>query len=300
MDNSKILDGKIVAEAVNHKTQKAVEKLKNNNINPGLVVVLVGDDPASAIYVRSKGKACEKLGIFSETIKLDKNTSQDELLNLVKELIADERFHGILVQMPLPEQIDSSIIIENIKPEKDVDCFHPYNVGLISIGMPYLLPCTPAGIIEILNYYKIDPSGKHVVIMGRSNIVGKPMANILIQKAKSANATVTMVHSRTQNIEKYTREADILIAAMGQAEFVTADMIKQGSIIIDVGINRIPEPDSEKGYRLAGDVNFNDVVDKASFITPVPGGVGRMTIAMLMHNTVVACAKQHNFSLKNG
>lgn len=299
MDESKILSGKVVAEYINDRTTKQVEFLKSSKVNPGLVVVLVGDDPASAIYVRSKGRMCEKMGIVSETITLPAETSEQELLAMIKKLNIDERFNGILVQLPLPDQINEQNVIDTINPEKDVDCFHPKNVGLLTIGSPYLLPCTPAGIIEILKFYKIDPSGKDVVIIGRSNIVGKPMANILIQKAPNANATVSVVHSRTKNLKRYTQNADIVIAAIGVAEFVKADMVKDGVVVIDVGINRVDDPSAKKGYRLKGDVAFEEVAEKAAFITPVPGGVGPMTISMLMHNTISAAAKQSGVFLKS-
>lgn len=299
MKETKILKGRIVAENVNTATIKHIEYLKSKGINPGLVVVLIGDDPASAVYVRSKGRMCEKLGILSETHRLPADTSEEKLLNLIDQLNNDNRFNGILVQLPLAPQINEQKVIDAINPLKDVDCFHPKNVGLLTIGSPYLLPCTPAGIIEILKYYKIDTNGMDVVIIGRSNIVGKPMANILIQKTPYANATVSIVHSRTKDLKKYTLNADIVIAAIGKAGFVKADMIKEGAVIIDVGINRVDDPSTEKGYRLEGDVDFDKVVGKTSAITPVPGGVGPMTISMLMHNTVTAAAKQNNIDLKS-
>lgn len=299
MDESKLLSGKIVSEYINETTIKHIELLKSKNVNPGLVVVLVGDDPASAIYVRSKGRMCEKMGIVSETITLPVSTSEKDLLDLIDKLNNDNRFNGILVQLPLPKQISERRVIDSINPEKDVDCFHPKNVGLLMIGNPYLTPCTPAGIIEILKYYKIDPSGKDVVVIGRSNIVGKPMANILIQKAANANATVSVLHSRTKDIKKYTLNADIIIAAMGVAEFVKADMVKDGAVVVDVGMNRIEDATAKKGYRLKGDVAFEEVAEKASYITPVPGGVGLMTISMLMHNTIKAAATQYNIKLES-
>ena len=296
MSESKILSGKEVAEFVNQRTIKKIEQLKKNNIFPGLVVVLVGDDPASAVYVRSKGKMCEKMGIVSKTYHLPADTTQEYLLNLINKLNNDKRYNGILVQLPLPKQIDEFKIIEAIDPLKDVDCFHPKNVGLLTIGSPYLLPCTPAGIIEIFKYYGIETSGKDVVIIGRSNIVGKPMANILIQKAKNANSTVSVLHSRTKDLSRYTRNADIIIAAIGQAEFVKADIVSENAVVIDVGMNRVDDPTAKKGYRLKGDVDYDGVFDKVSAITPVPGGVGVMTISMLMHNTIHAAAKQNNFN----
>ncbi len=297
METSTILSGKEVAEFVNQRNIKQINLLKDQNIQAGLVVVLIGDDPASAVYVRSKGRMCEKLGIFSTTHTLHAETSEAELLQLINQLNNDERYNGILVQLPLPKHIDEQKVIEAINPLKDVDCFHPKNVGLLTIGSPYLLPCTPAGIIEILKYYKIETSGKDVVVIGRSNIVGKPIANILLQKSEFANATVTIVHSRTKDINKYTSNADIIIAAIGQPEFVKADMIKNGAAVIDVGINRVEDSTAKKGYRLKGDVDFEGVSEKSSAITPVPGGVGPMTICMLMHNTIQAAAKQNNIIL---
>jgi methylenetetrahydrofolate dehydrogenase (NADP+)/methenyltetrahydrofolate cyclohydrolase len=256
-----------------------------------LVVVLVGEDPASAVYVRSKGKACENAGIFSETIKLSEETSEQELLEIISRLNEDPKFHGILVQLPLPKHINESKVLESVNPVKDVDCFHPENVGRLIAGKPYVLPCTPAGIMELLSSYEINPNRKHAVIIGRSNIVGKPMASLLMQKSDQANATVTVVHSRTVDIPHFTKQADILIAAMGSANFVTNDMIKEGVVIIDVGMNRIPA-DNERGYRLVGDVDFESVLPLVSKITPVPGGVGPMTIAMLLKNTLTAAKFQ--------
>lgn len=283
----KIIDGKLVSKNVKAAVKLETEELISKGIQPGLVVVLVGEDPASAIYVRSKGKACETAGIFSETITLPESTPEKELLELVDKLNNDNRFHGILVQLPLPNHINETRVLESIFPEKDVDCFHPVNVGRLVSGRPYVLPCTPAGIREMLRAYEIPTSGKHVVIIGRSNIVGKPMANLLMQKSDDGNATVTVVHSRTADIPFYTKQADILIAAMGFAHFVNKDMIKDDAVIIDVGMNRI-DADNEKGYRLVGDVDFESVYSKVSKITPVPGGVGPMTIAMLLKNTLTA------------
>lgn len=287
----KLIDGKFVSTQVKEEIKDETEKLKARGINPGLVVVLVGEDPASAVYVRNKGKACEKAGILSETIKLPEETSEKELLDLIEKLNIDPQYHGILVQLPLPGHINESKVIDLINPLKDVDCFHPANVGRLVGGKPYVLPCTPAGILKLLQANNIGTEGKHVVIIGRSNIVGKPLANLLVQKSPQANSTVTIVHSRTKDIAHYTRQADILIAAMGRANFVTADMIKENVVIIDVGINRV-SADNEKGYILAGDVDFNSVLPKVSRITPVPGGVGPMTIAMLLKNTLTAAEFQ--------
>lgn len=288
----KLIDGKSISIRVKEEVRIETEKMIAKGIKPGLVVVLVGEDPASAVYVRNKGRACEKAGILSETIKLPTETSEEDLLNLIEKLNKDNKFHGILVQSPLPAHIDESKVIELINPLKDVDCFHPVNVGKVVSGKPYVLPCTPAGIIKLLQASHISTEGKHVVIIGRSNIVGKPLANLLVQKSPTANSTVTVVHSRTKNISHYTKQADILIAAMGKANFVTEDMVKKDVVIVDVGINRI-SAENEKGYILAGDVDFKSVLPKVSKITPVPGGVGPMTIAMLLMNTLTAAKYQN-------
>jgi len=298
MDLPKILDGNKVAKAVNDRLQKQSHFLTSNGIQPKLTVVIVGDDPASHVYVRRKGKACEKLGIISETLHPTADTSEDSLLEIIDRLNKDDKNNGILVQLPLPDQINENKVIRSISPEKDVDCFHPQNVGLLVAGQPYVLPCTPAGILEILRHYKISTVGKNVVVMGRSNIVGKPMANLLLQKNKYANATVTIVHSRTTDIAAHTRNADILIAAIGQAHFVKANMCKEGAVVIDVGMNRI-DAQNEKGYELVGDVDFDAVSRIVNAITPVPGGVGPMTIAMLMQNTLTVTAEQNGLSLPN-
>ena len=292
----KILDGKLTAKKLKEKLALQVNSLTAKNINPKLTVILVGDDPASAVYVRSKENACRKLGMQSQTIRLPEDTSEDALLKYITDLNNDEANHGILVQLPLPSHISEEKVILHIDPVKDVDCFHPQNYGLLAAGNPYVLPCTPAGIIEILKFYNISTEGKHVVIAGRSNIVGKPMANLLLLKNKFANATVTVVHSRTENLPFYTQHADIVVAAIGIPNFITSSHLKEGSVVIDVGINRL-DADNEKGYILAGDVYFDDVIDKVSKITPVPGGVGPMTIAMLMQNTVSAAARQNGVSI---
>ncbi len=292
MNEDNILNGKKVAQSVKDRVKIQVDKLKEKGVNPQLTVVLVGKDPASQVYVRMKGKACEKLGILSNTILLDKNASEDELLSLIHKLNNDVNVHGILVQLPLPKQINDQKVIEYINPQKDVDCFHPHNVGLLVNGSPYVLPCTPAGVVEILKYYKIDTEGKHVVIVGRSNIVGKPAANLLMQKNRFANATVTVAHSRTKDLPSITKQADILIAAIGMPQFIKKDMVKADCTVIDVGTNRI-DADNEKGYRLVGDVDFDNVQPFVEKITPVPGGVGPMTIAMLIQNTVTVAARQN-------
>jgi len=286
----KILDGKLVAAHLQVKQRETVHYLNEKGLKPKLTVILVGEDPASKVYVRFKEKACEKLGILSQTIRLKTDTTQETLLKTIDELNADPANHGILVQLPLPGQIDEQKIILRINPLKDVDCFHPQNVGLLVNGTPYVLPCTPAGIMEILKYYAVSTEGKHVVIVGRSNIVGKPMANLLMQKNAQANATVTVVHSRTQNLPFYTQNADIVIAAVGRPHFLNQNHFKTGSVVVDVGINRV-DADNEKGYCLVGDVDFENVLPKVAKITPVPGGVGPMTIAMLMQNTLTVAAR---------
>lgn len=282
-----LIDGKAVAAQIRAEVKTAVAALASRG-TPGLAVILVGEDPASEVYVRSKGRACEQAGIRSLTRKHPATIPEAELLAEIDALNRDPHYHGILVQMPLPGHIDPQKVIEAVSPLKDVDCFHPFNVGRLVIGMSVFEPCTPAGIVELLTRYEIDPAGKHVVVLGRSNIVGKPMANLLVQKKAGANAVVTVAHSRAKDIAALTRQADILVAAIGQAEFVKADMVKDGAVVIDVGINRVDDPGSERGYRLAGDVAFAEVAEKAGFITPVPGGVGPMTIAMLLKNTLKA------------
>lgn len=282
---TKILSGKKVANFLKSNLKEKISELKNDGIVPGLAVILVGDNSASKIYVNSKTNACSKLGIFSKTLIYSDDTSEKKILEVIDGLNNDKTIDGILVQMPLPSHIDESKIINRILPKKDVDGFHPINVGKLVIGEDAFVSCTPAGIIEILKYYKISTEGKHVVIVGRSNIVGKPMLNLLYQKSEFGNATVTICHSRTKNLEEITKLADILIVATGRAEMITADMVKNGVVIVDVGINRIEDSTKKKGYRLVGDVDFEGVKEKASAITPVPGGVGPMTITMLMMNT---------------
>ncbi|HKZ60437.1 MAG TPA: tetrahydrofolate dehydrogenase/cyclohydrolase catalytic domain-containing protein [Candidatus Thermoplasmatota archaeon] len=255
---------------------------------PGLAAVLVGKDPASEVYVRNKGKACEENGLFHETLTLPESTSQSALLAKVAELNGDPRFHGILVQSPLPRQIDARAVYEAISPTKDVDCFNPYNVGKLALGEETFAPCTPKGVVEMLVRSGHSPEGKHVVVVGRSNIVGKPLVNLLVQKQKGANATVTCCHTGTPDIARHTRAADIVVVAAGRINALTADMVREGVVVIDVGINRIEDPKAPKGTRLVGDVDFAGVSAKASAISPVPGGVGPMTITMLLFNTVRA------------
>ena len=285
---AQLIDGKEVAANILDKLKVRIDKLQENGITPGLAAVLIGDDPASATYVKAKEKACKKLGLYSEVIKEPATLTQEELVQMVHNLNMNDKIHGILVQSPLPKHIDELSVTLNIKPDKDVDGFHPFNVGMMLIGRPGLLPCTPHGIIKLLAYYNIDPSGKEVVVVGRSNIVGKPVAVMLAQKAEMANATVTIAHSRTKNLSEVTQRADILIAAIGSPQVIHGDMIKEGAVVIDVGVNRVEDASAKKGYRLVGDVAFEECVEKASYITPVPGGVGPMTIAMLMSNTVTA------------
>lgn len=280
---SNIIDGKLVSSAVKERVKNEVAELNQKGVSVCLAVILVGEDPASQVYVSNKKKACEQLGIISQEYLLPENTTQDELLSLVKKLNNDKTVNGILCQLPLPKGLDENAIIEAIDPNKDVDAFHPVNVGRIMIGDYDFLPCTPAGVMEMLNFYNIDISGKECVVIGRSNIVGKPMSMLLLHK----NGTVTTAHSKTKDLSDVTRRADILVAAVGRANFVTADMVKDGAVVIDVGINRIDG-------KLYGDVDFNAVKEKASYITPVPGGVGPMTIATLMQNTLTAAKRQNN------
>ena len=285
-----LIDGKKVSAEVRARLAKEANELKEKTGRvPGLATVLVGNDPASAVYVRNKNKICRELGFKSFEQKLSLDTSEAKLLELIKELNSNNDIHGILVQLPLPNQIDSEKILQAIDPNKDVDGFHPINVGKLVVGNALLTPCTPTGIIKLLDYYEIDISGKHAVILGRSNIVGKPVSMLLLQR----NATITICHSRTKNLDEITRSADILVAAIGRPEYVTKEMVKPGAVVIDVGINRIDDASAPKGSRLVGDVAFEEVAEKAEAITPVPGGVGPMTIAMLMANTVNASRFQN-------
>jgi len=293
--SAQIIDGKKIAAEVNEENRIEISTLaRDHNLQPGLAVVIIGEDPASQVYVNMKDRKCQELGIYSEKHVLDKDTSMQEVLDLIDQLNNDPKINGILVQSPPPPQIDEEKVIATINPAKDVDCFHERNVGKMLIGKrDGFFPCTPYGVMILLERSGIDPSGKHAVIVGRSNIVGKPMISLLVQKADGANATVTCVHSRTKNLPELTRQADILIAAIGKPEFITADMVKEGVVVVDVGINRVEDASAKRGYRLAGDVKFDEVSKKASFITPVPGGVGPMTIAMLMQNTIKACKMQN-------
>jgi methylenetetrahydrofolate dehydrogenase (NADP+)/methenyltetrahydrofolate cyclohydrolase len=284
-----IIDGTAIGKAIREELKAEVAEMRKRGVVPGLTVVLVGEDPASQVYVRMKGKAADELGMKSDTIRLPAQTPEAELLALLDKLNADPCVHGILVQLPLPGHMDSSKVLIRMKPEKDVDGFHPVNVGKLVIGdRSAFRPCTPAGVQELLIRSGADPGGKHVVVVGRSLIVGRPVANILMQKAKGANATVTVAHTATKDLAGITRQGEILIVAAGRPEVITGDMIRPGAVVIDVGVNRVDDPKSEKGYRLVGDVKFSEAKEVASQITPVPGGVGPMTIALLMRNTVQA------------
>lgn len=285
---AKIIDGKAVSQFVKNEVKKEVSALGEKGVSVGLAVIIVGNDPASRTYVNNKKKACEATGIISEEYALPEDTTMDELLALIKELNAKKSINGILCQLPLPKHLDEKAVIENIDPIKDVDAFHAVNTGHIMIGDYSFLPCTPAGIMEMLKYYNIEIEGKECVVIGRSNIVGKPMAMLLLQK----NGTVTICHSRTKNLKEVTSRADILVAAVGVPYFVTSDMVKDGAVVIDVGMDR------NKEGKLCGDVDFAEVEKKASYITPVPGGVGPMTIATLMKNTVTAAKIQNNIPIE--
>jgi len=291
MSPAKLINGTAIAEQIREALKPRLETLRTQGIIPGLAVVLVGDDPSSQVYVGMKTKAFAALNLVSETFHLPAQTDQTTILQLIRDLNSDPRFHGILVQLPLPNHLDSSTIIESINPAKDADGLHPTNLGRLMIGGECPLPCTPHGILKLLQYSGIETAGRNVVILGRSNIVGKPIANLLFQKRALGNATVTICHTHTRNLPEITRQADILIAAMGKAEFVTRDFVKPGVVVIDVGVNRVEDSTARKGYRLVGDVKFDEVAEVAAAITPVPGGVGPMTIAMLIANTVLLAEK---------
>lgn len=287
-ERGRIIDGKVVAAAIRGEVKQEVERRAGENRRPGLALILVGDNPASKVYVNMKRKACEETGILSLIDNLPGTITQGALLRRVREINADERYHGLLVQSPLPDGLDEDEVVRAIDPRKDVDGFHPYNVGRLAQGRLEFVPCTPLGVIELLQRYGVDPAGRHAVVLGRSHIVGMPMALLLARKAKGGNATVTICHSRTVDLEGHARRADILIAAIGRPRFVTAEMVKDGAVVIDVGVNRVEDPTAKRGYRLVGDVDFEAVKEKASLITPVPGGVGPMTVAMLLKNTLRA------------
>ena len=284
-----ILDGKALAEEIRGEVATGVAEMQQKHgVTPGLAAVLVGDDPASVIYVRNKRRACDEVGMVSDTFLMPADSTNEQVLARVQALNDDPRFHGILVQLPMPLQIDERLIIESLDPTKDVDGLHPFNVGKLVQGRADFVPGTPAGIQQILLRNGHDPAGANVVVCGRSDIVGKPMAILLMQRADGANATVTVCHTRTKNMAEITRQADILVAGIGSPNVITADMVKEGAVVIDVGINRIDDASRKSGYRLVGDVDFAAVSEKASAITPVPGGVGPMTIAMLLVNTLTA------------
>jgi methylenetetrahydrofolate dehydrogenase (NADP+)/methenyltetrahydrofolate cyclohydrolase len=281
-----IIDGKKIAQEIRTELKTEIDKLKSIGKNvPGLVAILVGNNPASESYVRGKAKACEEIGMRAVTERHPSDMKEVSLLELIESYNQNNLFNGILVQLPLPKHIDENKVIEAISPKKDIDGFHPISVGNLVIGKPAFRSCTPAGIQELLIRYKIDTKGKHVVVLGRSNIVGKPIANIMLQKKEFANSIVTICHSAAQDVSYYTKQADILIAAMGSPNFVKGSMVKDGVVVVDVGINRVEDVAASKGYQIVGDVDFNEVSQKASYITPVPGGVGPMTIAMLLKNT---------------
>ena len=288
-----IIDGKLIAQQIRTELAADIAQLKARGVVPGLGVVLVGDDPASRSYVTAKEKACHEIGIFSADHRLPASTSQKELMALVDRLNVDPRIHGILVQLPLPKGLLEGEVLLAIDPEKDIDGFHPTNVGRMIIGEKAFLPCTPHGVVQMLVRSGVRIDGAHVVIVGRSNIVGKPLANLLLQKSPFGNATVTVCHTRTKDIGYFTRQADIVIAAAGRPNTVTADMIRDGAVVIDVGVNRVEDASKKQGYRLVGDVDFEAVRHKASYITPVPGGVGPMTITMLLYNTVESAKRHH-------
>ncbi|MCH7875759.1 MAG: bifunctional methylenetetrahydrofolate dehydrogenase/methenyltetrahydrofolate cyclohydrolase FolD [Gemmatimonadetes bacterium] len=286
---AEIIDGKRIAQDMQQELRPQIEALTARGVTPGLAVVLVGDNPASQVYVRMKGRACEEAGIYSEQINLPADTREHELLGVIDRLNTDPKIHGMLVQLPLPEQINEMRVLHRVNPSKDVDGFHPENVGKAAMGDPTAFrPATPYGVQQMLVRSGVETSGAHAVIVGRSNIVGRPMASLLTQKGEGGNATVTVCHSRTRNIGEVTRLGDILIVAMGKPEFIRGDMVREGAVVIDVGVNRVDDKRAKQGYRLVGDVAFDEVAQVASAITPVPGGVGPMTITMLLYNTVQA------------
>ncbi len=288
---ARIIDGKQVAADIRAELKNEIAKLKAQGVVPGLGVILVGDDPASQSYVTGKERACAEIGIYSDDNRLPAQTSQEELIARVERMNEDPRINGILVQLPLPRHLNESEVLLAIDPNKDVDGFHPMNVGKMVVGEKAFLPCTPHGVVQLLIRSGVTIDGAHVVIVGRSNIVGKPLANMLIQKSPTGNATVTVCHTRTKDLASYTRQADILIAAAGRPNTITADMVRAGVVVIDVGVNRVEDATKKAGYRLVGDVDFEAVKEKASLITPVPGGVGPMTITMLLYNTVTSAKR---------
>ena len=287
-----IIDGRQVAADMRDELKQEVSNLKDRGIVPGLGVVLVGDDPASRSYVTAKERACDEIGIFSDDHRLSADTTQEALVALVQQMNEDPKINGILVQLPLPPHIDEAEVLLAVNPDKDVDGFHPMNVGRMVVGQEAFLPCTPHGVVQLLVRSNVTLQGADVVIVGRSNIVGKPLANMLMQKSKTGNATVTVCHTHTKDMTSYTRRADILIVAVGRPSTIGADMVKEGVVVIDVGVNRVEDASKKSGYRLVGDVDFEGAKEKASRITPVPGGVGPMTITMLLHNTVESAKRR--------
>ena len=291
---ARILDGKAIALEMRAELATEITALKAKGVTPGLGVLLVGDNPASRSYVTAKERACEDVGIYSAETRLPATATHGDIMSVVQSYNADDRIHGILVQLPLPDSSMEQDVIAAIQPEKDVDGFHPISIGRMMLGLPAFLPCTPHGILQILKRSGIPTAGAHVVIVGRSNIVGRPLANMLSQKSDFGNATVTICHTRTKDIGSFTRQADIVVAAAGHPHTVTAEMIRKGAVVIDVGVNRVEDPSAKSGYRLIGDVDFDDVKQKASAVTPVPGGVGPMTITMLLYNTVASAKNRPN------
>jgi methylenetetrahydrofolate dehydrogenase (NADP+)/methenyltetrahydrofolate cyclohydrolase len=289
---AKIIYGKEISAQIRIELKGRVDRLKARGVTPGLGVILVGEDPASVSYVTAKAKGAEEIGMFEETIRLLPTSTEEEVLAAVDRLNRDPKFNGVLVQLPLPKWVNPDKVISFISVEKDVDGFHPVNVGKLLRGEPCAIPCTPYGVVQMLTRSGYSPEGKHVVICGRSNLVGKPLAALLVQKKKGANATVTICHTGTKDLPRFTKQADILVAAMGVPRVITADMIREGCVVIDVGVNRVPDPASPKGFRLAGDCDFDGMLAKAEAITPVPGGVGPMTVTMLLMNTVEAAERQ--------
>lgn len=289
--SAQLIDGKSISADIRNELKHRIADLNKRGVIPGLGVILVGDDPASKSYVAAKERACESIGIYSDDNRYSSKITEKDLLDKIESLNNDPKIHGILVQLPLPSHINSTLVLNAITPDKDVDGFHPVNVGKMMIGEDSFLPCTPHGIIQLLRRCNIETRGKHAVVIGRSNIVGKPIANMLFQKNMDTNATVTICHTSTNNLKDFTRNADIIIAASGQPNTLTSDMVKPGVVIIDVGVNRVEDLSKKNGFRLVGDVDFNGLFDIASAITPVPGGVGPMTITMLLYNTVKSAEK---------
>jgi methylenetetrahydrofolate dehydrogenase (NADP+)/methenyltetrahydrofolate cyclohydrolase len=291
----RLMEGKLVSDKIKAELKIEAARLIDAGTDPHLTAILIGDDPASHTYVTNKEKACQEVGIVSSVYRQSASTTEKELLAMIDFINKDPEVHGLIVQLPLPKHINPDLVIQHINPAKDVDGFHPVNIGRMVQGMPAFLPATPFGILKLLEYYKVETEGKNCVILGRSNIVGTPMSILMSRKAYPGNATVTVCHSKTPNIEKYTREADILIAAIGQKGFVKADMVKEGAVVIDVGMHRIPSDETKSGFRLTGDVDFHEVSKKASLITPVPGGVGLMTIVSLLYNTILSAKKEISY-----